>query len=248
MTQLADRTSTGAGTRPASDPVAGALAGVWMVSSDSHIVEPPDLWDGRVDELGERGAARRLRGRRRLVVRRRQEDDVVPRHPDRRPLRQGRRRAAHLGRVRRRAPGRVRPCRLHRRERDRRRVGIGDLPEPGPRALLGARHRRRHRVDARVQRLARRVLRPRHRRGSRASRWSTSTIPTTARPSSRACRDLGLCGALITVMPPPWMPFRDRVRTTASGRPRRTSTCRSACTPRPTAATRASATPRSAST
>ena len=33
-----------------------ALAGVgWMLSSDSHIIEPPDFWDGRGGALAERG-------------------------------------------------------------------------------------------------------------------------------------------------------------------------------------------------
>ena len=35
--------------------VADELATTWMISSDSHIIEPPDLWDGRVPELGDRG-------------------------------------------------------------------------------------------------------------------------------------------------------------------------------------------------
>jgi hypothetical protein len=34
--------------------VADELATTWMISSDSHIIEPPDLWDGRVPELGDR--------------------------------------------------------------------------------------------------------------------------------------------------------------------------------------------------
>ena len=36
----------------------GANTGIstWMVSSDSHIVEPPDLWDGRLPaDLADRG-------------------------------------------------------------------------------------------------------------------------------------------------------------------------------------------------
>jgi predicted TIM-barrel fold metal-dependent hydrolase len=34
--------------------VAAVLAHTWMISSDSHIVEPPDLWTGRGTELGDR--------------------------------------------------------------------------------------------------------------------------------------------------------------------------------------------------
>ena len=41
----------------------------WMVSSDSHIVEPPDLWDGRLPaDLADRGPQ---------IVR--EDDDIGPR-------------------------------------------------------------------------------------------------------------------------------------------------------------------------
>jgi predicted TIM-barrel fold metal-dependent hydrolase len=37
-------------------PPAGVLTDTWMISSDSHIVEPPDLWDGRLPaDLADRG-------------------------------------------------------------------------------------------------------------------------------------------------------------------------------------------------
>ena len=179
-------------TQPAPTDV---LTRSWMISSDSHIVEPPDLWEGRIArDLAEPGAARRLRGRRRLVVRRRQEDDVVPRHPDRRPLPEGRRRAAHLGRLRRGAPGRLRPGAVHHRERDRRRLGVGDLPEPGPRRSSAS-----PRPTSSPRRCARTTTGSAEfcsedTTGSRASRWSTSTTPTTARASSRAAATSG-CAA-----------------------------------------------------
>ena len=36
--------------------VADVLTSTWMISSDSHIIEPPDLWEGRMPaELVERG-------------------------------------------------------------------------------------------------------------------------------------------------------------------------------------------------
>jgi predicted TIM-barrel fold metal-dependent hydrolase len=36
--------------------VADVLASTWMISSDSHIIEPPDLWEGRMPAaLGDRG-------------------------------------------------------------------------------------------------------------------------------------------------------------------------------------------------
>ncbi|HEX7096610.1 MAG TPA: amidohydrolase family protein [Acidimicrobiales bacterium] len=39
-----------------STSVADVLARTWMISSDSHIVEPPDLWEGRMPaELADRG-------------------------------------------------------------------------------------------------------------------------------------------------------------------------------------------------
>jgi predicted TIM-barrel fold metal-dependent hydrolase len=37
-----------------SGPIADVLATTWMISSDSHIIEPPDIWDGLAAELGER--------------------------------------------------------------------------------------------------------------------------------------------------------------------------------------------------
>ncbi len=39
-----------------STEVLDALAGTWMISSDSHIIEPPDLWEGRLPAaLADRG-------------------------------------------------------------------------------------------------------------------------------------------------------------------------------------------------
>ena len=37
-----------------NNDVAEVLASTWLISSDSHIVEPPDLWAGRGTELGDR--------------------------------------------------------------------------------------------------------------------------------------------------------------------------------------------------
>jgi predicted TIM-barrel fold metal-dependent hydrolase len=39
-------------TQPGS--IADVLATTWMISSDSHIIEPPDLWEGLVPVLGDR--------------------------------------------------------------------------------------------------------------------------------------------------------------------------------------------------
>src|SRR5690349_16173348 len=37
-----------------TNEVTEVLARTWLISSDSHIVEPPDLWAGRGTELGDR--------------------------------------------------------------------------------------------------------------------------------------------------------------------------------------------------
>ena len=37
-----------------TNEVTETLNSTWLISSDSHIVEPPDLWVGRGTELGER--------------------------------------------------------------------------------------------------------------------------------------------------------------------------------------------------
>ena len=34
--------------------IADVLATTWMISSDSHIIEPPDIWEGLVPVLGDR--------------------------------------------------------------------------------------------------------------------------------------------------------------------------------------------------
>ena len=49
-------TTTSTRTDSAPGEVADVLAATWMISSDSHIVEPPDLWEGRMPaHLAERG-------------------------------------------------------------------------------------------------------------------------------------------------------------------------------------------------
>src|SRR6516165_1889955 len=77
-----------------------------------------------------------------VVVRRRVQDHVVPRHPDRRAVRRGAGGAPHVRHLRAGAAGGLRPPPLRRGERARRRVGVGPLPESGPRPLQRARQRR----------------------------------------------------------------------------------------------------------
>ena len=63
--------------------------------------------------------------------------------------------------------------------------------------------------------------------GSRASRWSTSTTSTTRSPSCNGAASSGCAGALITVAPPAWQPYRSPRLRPRSGPRHRTSTCRS---------------------
>ena len=208
MTQLADRTSTGADTRPASDPVAGALAGVWMVSSDSHIVEPPDLWDGRVDELGERGprVVSEADGDWWYVDNKKtmsflgiQTGDRFLKDPD--ELRT----SAAFGDVR---PAAYDPAAyIAENETD----GVwGSVIYPSQGLVL---------YTVPVTDVVTASMRAYNDWlaefcGHDTTRLKGIAMINVDDPDDGAAelvriRDLGLCGALITVMPPPWMPFRD---------------------------------------
>ena len=161
-----------------------------LISADSHVNEPPDLWTSRVPSRDARpGAAHRaLRRRRRVGARGRRRPDQLRDERLRRPRPRG---DGGVGPLRGHPPRRLRPGRPGRRDGARRRRRRDALPHPASRP--GDRRQPRSAVpgrdDARLQRLALRVRRarartlrrPRHaaqlRRGRRRRRGRTGPRP-----------------------------------------------------------------------
>ena len=168
-----------------------------IISVDDHLVEPPDMFEGRLPaKLAGAGAAGRRdrRGPRGLGVRR---ADLLPGRPERgrRPQARGLEGRAHP--LRRDAARLLRHRRPHHGHGHQRRLGVGELPvadhrllRPGVLAVL--RPRARPRGDAGVERLVPRgvvLALP----GAHRSRWAsrTSATPSRARPRSAATPSAG---------------------------------------------------------
>ena len=202
--------------------VADVLATTWMISSDSHIIEPPDLWDGRVPPSsatagpassprptatgGTSTAARRCRSSASRPATASSSD------PDKL------RTSAH---VRRGAPGRVRPRRVPRRERDRRRLGLGDLPEPGPRAVLACPNTEVVTVrDARPTTTGSpSSAAARHARLKGIAMVNVDDPNEAVAELQRAVARSACAARMITVAPPTWRPFRSPRLRPRSGPP-----------------------------
>jgi predicted TIM-barrel fold metal-dependent hydrolase len=186
--------------------VAEELATTWMISSDSHIIEPPDLWDGRVPELGDRaphvvseadGDWWYVDGKKTMSFIGIQTGDRFVKSAD--ELRT----SAFFGDVR---PAAYDPVAyLAENETD----GVwGSVIYPSQGLVL---------FSVPVTDVVTSTMRAYNDwiaefcRGHQARLKGIAMVnvddPNEAANELTRCRDLGLCGALITVAPPKWLPF-----------------------------------------